>query len=74
MPFFEITLFVEPETEGGAEIEITRLVEARDVDGALDLAKKLRDEIPEIDPLRVTTWHIEKRTVEGLSVPNSNLA
>jgi hypothetical protein len=60
MPFFEITFFVEPQTAAGEDIEIGKIVEARDEGEALDLAKrKLRDENPEINPAKATAWFIE---------------
>jgi hypothetical protein len=61
MPSFEITLFVEPDDKRDAEIEIIRIVEAREIDEALELARKLREELPGIDQGKVTAWFIAKR-------------
>jgi hypothetical protein len=60
MPFFRLTFFIETGSDGDTEIEVEKLVEARDADHALDMARKLREEIPEITPDKITAWHIEE--------------
>jgi hypothetical protein len=61
MPVFQITFFLEPTIAGDPDIEITELVEAEDFDHAMELARKLRHELPEIDALKTTTWTIESK-------------
>jgi hypothetical protein len=49
------------------EIEIIERMEAESFEQAIDLARKLRDELPEIDAATVTAWTIECKEPQDLS-------